>query len=472
MASITAPGVGSGLDINSLVTQLVAAEGGPASIRLAQREAATQAEISALGSLKSSLAGFQSALQGLDTLSDFRKRAAVSADEERFTASATDAAVPATYSVEVVKLAEAHKLASQGYAGSTTSVGSGTLTIQVGTASFQVAIDATATSLADIRGAINDATTNTGVSATIVTVDDGSGGSESKLLLTADATGTANAITVTVDDDDGSDSDTNGLSALVYDPLPGSGVTNLSELNAATDAEIEIDGQTVTRGSNTIGDAIEGVTIELVEAGAPADLTVSLDTAAVTAAVSDFVSAYNALIQTVGSLSSYDADTGSSGVLLGDATLRATTTLLQRELSAEVASVQGGADTLAAIGISTEADGTLTLDTSALDAAMDANFDDLGNLFAAADGIAVRLDTAIDPFVEVKGTIDSRTETLNDRIDRLGAQREALDRRLVALEERFLGQFIAMDALVAQLQSTGSFLEQQFTLLQTLTRKS
>ena len=118
MASITAPGVGSGLDIASLVSQLVAAEGQGKSIRLARREAFAQAEISALGSLKSALSSFQSAVQDLDALSDFRKRSASSADEDLFTASADDKAVAGSYSIEVVNLAAAHKLASTGYTDS------------------------------------------------------------------------------------------------------------------------------------------------------------------------------------------------------------------------------------------------------------------------------------------------------------------------------------------------------------------
>lgn len=472
MASITAPGIGSGLDIGSLVSQLVAAEGEAKSVRLAQREAFAQAEISALGSLKSALSSFQSAVQGLDALSDFRQRSASSADEDLFTASADDKAVAGSYSIEVVNLAAVHKLASAGYTDSSTQVGSGVLTISTEGNTFFVNVDAAADTLADVRDAINNEVTNSGVSATIITVDDGSGGSESRLVLTSQSTGSSGAITITVDDDDGIDGDTGGLSALVYDPAPGSGVTNLTELDAALDALIRIDGQDVTRSTNSINDAIEGVTIDLVAAGSAVELTVALDEAAVTGAVSGFVSAYNSLINTISGLTAFDADTGAAGQLLGDATLRSVSNLLRRELSAEVEGVVGDADTLTAIGITTQDNGTLVLDTAVLDAAMSANFDDLGNLFAAADGIAVRLGDAIQPFVQANGTLDSRTDSLDARIDRIASQREALDRRLASVEERFLAQFIAMDALVSQLQTTSSFLDQQLTALNALSSRA
>ena len=258
----------------------------------------------------------------------------------------------------------------------------------------------------------------------------------------------------------------------MYDPVPGSGVTHLTELDAALDALIRIDGQDVTRSTNSINDAIEGVTIDLAAPGSAVELTVALDEAAVTGAISGFVSAYNSLISAINGLTAFDADTGTAGQLLGDATIRSVSNLLRRELSAEVEGVAGNADTLTAIGITTQDNGTLVLDTAVLDGVMSENFDDLGNLFAAADGIAVRLDDAIQPFVQTNGTIDSRTDSLDARIDRIASQREALDRRLASVEARYLAQFIAMDALVAQLQTTSSFLDQQLTALNALSSRA
>ena len=470
MPTITSLGVGSGLDINEIVSQLVTAQGEASSLRLVQQEAETQAEISALGLLKSALSEFQSALGSLKSLSEFQGRSASSSNDELFTASADASAVAASYDIEVQVLAESQKVASPGYADEATDLGSGgTLTITAAGETFAITVDDADANLAGIRDAINAAENTTGVSATIAFVDDGLGGSEARLVLSGAETGTPNAFAVTVTDNDGNDTDTNGLSALVFDPA-GSGVTNMTELQAATDALIEIDGFAVTRPSNTISGAIEGVTLELVSAapGETAVLGVAVDESAVKSAIESFVTSFNSLNATLGSLSSFDPGTGQAGVLLGDATLRAVSTALRRELSAEVAAVEGELDTLVAIGITTAIDGSLSLDHSTLDAALDSGFDQLGQLFAGDNGIAGRLDTVISAYVQPAGTIDSRTDSLSGRIERINDQRNALNLRLASLERRLLDQFIAMDTLVSELQSVGSFLDQQFTALEQL----
>ena len=223
----------------------------------------------------------------------------------------------------------------------------------------------------------------------------GPGGSESKLVLTAKTTGLTNAITVTVDDDDGNDIDTNGLSALVYDP-GGSGATNLTVLQAADDAQIKLNTQTVTSATNTFTSAIEGVTIDLVAVGTSEALTVALDTASVKAAIQSFISGYNGVISTIASLGSYDADTGSAGILIGDATLLGISSAIRSAVNTRVAGVAGPFSTLAAIGVTSDAlTGQLGIDNDILDAALASNFDDLGLLFTASDGVAVRLDGAI-----------------------------------------------------------------------------
>jgi flagellar hook-associated protein 2 len=470
MASITAPGVGSGLDVSSLISELVAAEGGPTSARLARREAEAQAEISALGSLKAALSQFRDAAAGLADLAAFEGRSASSSNEELFTASATSSAVAGAYSIEVTDLAKSHRLASQGYADADATVGSGVLTIAVGANSFQVVVDAGDT-LGDVRDAINAAADNTGVAATTVNVDDGSGGTETRLLMSSAGTGSDNALTITVSDDDGTPTNLSGLSAFIYDPAPaGSGVENLDQLQGADDAVIKIDTQTVTRSSNTIDDAIDGVTINLVDAavGEPATLTVLLDTGSVKDRISGFVASFNSLNSTVAALSSFDAETLAAGTLLGDPTLRGVMSGIRRDLGARVDGLTGSLDSLAAIGVRTGAEGDLSVDAAALSKALETNFEDVGLLFAAANGVAVRLESAVEPYVQSNGTIDSRTEGLTSRVARIDEQREALDRRLTSMQSRLLAQFTAMDLLVGRLNSTGDFLSQQLDAIQSL----
>ena len=464
---IASPGIGSGLDINSLVSQLVAAEGQPKSARLAQLEVSTQAKISAFGLLKSSASDLAASIDGLKALNTFDGRSAQSGDLTVFTASASSTAAVAGYSIEVTSLAGSQKLVSGGFAATTDTVGSGVLTIGSGTKQASITITAGTDTLADVRDAINLASEQSGVSATIITVDDGMGGSENKLLLSAEETGTANAITVTVDDDDLNDTDNLGLSQLVYDPI-GGGTTNLSVATAATDAVIQVDNQTITRSSNTISDAIDGVTLNLVSAdpGSTTTLTVGRNASASRAAIENFVTRFNALQANIAELTKFDAETGERGTLLGNATLLTLGNQIRRELTDSVLGAHPDLKTLSDLGLSIQLDGSLEVDSTKLDAALADNPDGVATLFTSFDGIAVTLDAALDGIVQTGGSIDASVDGLNATLDDITDQREILERSLASLEARLFAQFNAMDALVSQLQSTSNFLTQQLSALE------
>ena len=470
MAAISSPGIGSGLDINSLIAQLVAAEGEPKSFRLAQQEASAQAQISAFGSLKSALSTFGDHVDSLSKLATFQARTATSSDLTLFNATATSSAAIASYSIEVVNLAESHKLVSKGFTASTAVVGSGSITISSGGNASTVTISPTANTLAEIRDAINVASLDTKVSATIIAVDDGGGGTVSKLLLTANETGTANTITVTVDDDDLNDLDDLGLSQLVYDPA-GSGTTRLTEASAASDAQIKIDSQTVTSASNTITGALEGVTLNLIgeSPGNAKSLTVTRDTSGVSTLINDFVTSFNAYQATVSALGKFDAETGAQGALLGSATLLTITNQVRRELTDSVIGVNGPYRTLSDVGIRTEVDGTLSVDSTVLDAALAADPDAVNSLFTSIDGIATNLDKAVESIVAGDGAIQANITGLNATLSDIADQRDDLALSLLALESRLFAQFSAMDELVAQLQSTSNFLTQQLALIESFT---
>ncbi len=463
MLSIVSSGIGSGIDIQDLVSQLVASERAPAQTRLDRREADAHAKISAFGLLKSALATFQASLDKLEGTSAFDARSATSADTKVFSASATVSASPGSYDLEVTQLAKAHKLISAGYASAGTTVGTGTMTVSLGTKSFALVIDDTSKTLAGVRDAVNAATDNPGVTATIINVDDGSGGTESKLVMSSDVTGVANAIKVTV-----VETGSPGLAQLVYDPPS---TTNLTQIDAPLDAIIKIDGQAATRSSNTISDALDGVTLSLHAKSDVASpivaLTVALDTSVGSAAVDGFVTSFNALVDTFNQIASYDAVTGIATTLLGDATVRSVESLLRRELGRDV-SAAGGSSTRVAIGISTGVDGKLSIDRTKLDAALATNPNSVRDLFGASDGLALRLGAALAGYTGSGGIIDSRTDGLDGRLTSIGEQRADLDIRTATLEQRLQAQFIAMDLLVGQLRSTSDFLTDQLALLQNL----
>ncbi len=454
---VSAPGVGSGLDINSLVSQLVAAERQPAANRINLAEVRVNSELSAIGKLKSAISSFQDTLEALKDIDNFQKRTVSQSSEDFISATATSAAVRGSYDIEVQQLAAAHKISSFPFAGVDTPVGSGTLTFTVNGNSFGVAITEEANTLADIRDAINDAIDNTGVRATIVTSDEGA-----RLILSAAETGVANEITVASTGGDG------GLWPFNFDPAAPTNI--MLELQPGQDAIALIDGFTVTSSTNSLAGAIEGVDISLLaaEPGTTTRLSIGFDDAAANTALSAFVTAYNALASTIDEVTAYDQETGVAGALLGDSIVRDLKASLRRELNAVVDMEGSPFAMLVDIGITTDLKGKLEIDSSQSAAAIELDFDAVGQLFADEnEGIAVRLDAFISRMLEETGTIGQREERLSGRLEDLGEQRERLDERMLRVEDRYFKQFQALDTLLAQFQSTSTYLTSQLANLPT-----
>ncbi len=464
MSVITATGIGSGIDISGLVSQLVEAERAPQENRLALKEAKAQSRLSAFGSLKSSLESFQNSLEKLTEVETFQKRSTSVSDEDVFTVSADTSAVAGKYAVQVEQLATNHKLASGAFTDADTSVGTGELSFTVNGESFSISVEEGSDSLADIRDAINSAEDNTGVTASIVNDQDGA-----HLVFSAVDSGAENAISVTVTTDGG---DTGDLSVLAFDPedIPGSGLTEKVE---ALDTTVIVDGFTQTSPNLSLSGMIEGVDFTIKEArpGETIDLEVKLDTGAVSNAVKNFVSTYNNLIGTLNSLTSYDPETKQAGVLQGDFTSRSIASRLRQEIGGVVEGLDPALDSLAEIGITTGDNGKLELDAEKLNAVIESDFEAISNLFGGDNGFAARLSNSVESFVQSGGILDSRTDSLKSSISRIGDQRDALDRRMEVIEARYAAQFNAMDALVSQLTTTGDFLTQQLANLPGVAKK-
>ncbi|MBK6631503.1 MAG: flagellar filament capping protein FliD [Betaproteobacteria bacterium] len=385
--ALSSPGLGSGLDVSSLVSQLMALERRPLTA-LATKEAKYQAQLSAYGSLKGALSSFKRPLQHWPTRQNFPppgKPCRSDGSHGKRPASAT----AGSYSLEVQALAQAHKLKSGSFTATSDTVGSGTLTIQFGTysggsftlnpdkAAVTISVDSGQSSLAGVRDAINAA--NAGVSASII--NDGSG---NRLVIASKDTGVANALKITVADDDANNTDTAGLSQLVYNAATG-GTTNLTQTVAAQNATAVIDGISVSKSSNTFSDAIEGVTLTLLKANTPSatTLNVSRDTAGVQASVQSFVKAYNDLNKGITDLTKYDAANKKASLLTGDATVRSVQSQLRSVFNTALTSAGGGLSTLSDIGIAFQADGTLKLDSAKLNTALNDPTKDVSTLFAA-----------------------------------------------------------------------------------------
>jgi flagellar hook-associated protein 2 len=390
--TLSSPGIGSGLDVNAIVDKLMAVERQPLD-QLSTQETKVQSQISAYGTLKSALAALQGAVHALASPTPFRSMTATFADKNVASATVSDGAVAGSYSVEVGQLAQAHKLASSGFASVASSVGSGALTFTFGTYSGgvftpnaqngvkTVTIAPAQNSLAGIRDAVNAA--NVGVTASIV--NDGSANGQ-RLVFTSSTTGAANSLKITTADDDGNNTDAAGLSQLAYDPAAAVGAgKNLAEKVAAQDALLTVDGIDIQSSTNAVKDAIAGVTLNLTQAnpGNPTTLSVAQDPGAAGAAVSAFVKAYNDLQTTITNLTKYDATAKQASVLTGDGVVRRVQAQLRSLIGGTIAGASSTFDTLSLVGVKTGSDGQLTFDTAKFNAALASNPSAVEKLFAA-----------------------------------------------------------------------------------------
>jgi flagellar hook-associated protein 2 len=451
MASVTASGVGSGLDINSIVSQLVNAERAPQATRLDSKEALIQARLSAFGSLKSALTTFQNSLSALKNADTFTKRSATSSDSAVFTATTTSAAAAGTYTVKVEQIAAKHTIASKAYAGGDAVVGSGVLNFSQNGETFSVTIADGEDSLTAIRDAVNSANDNTGVAASIVTDQDGA-----HLVFSSSKTGLDNAIQVDVTP---SATDTGNLNDLAYI----AGNFAMTEKAEAKDSIVVIDGFTLNSDNLTFEGMIEGITIDIKTAkpGENLSLTVKHDTAAVKKSIEGFVSGYNNLMTTLNDLTAYDPEADTAGLLQGDSTTRSVANRIRQEMSTLVGGLDVELNSLAELGITTIDKGKLKLDASKLSSVLNTDFANVAGVFSGDNGYASRLDTVIGNITAGGGILDNRTEGLKAQVERINDQREVLGRRIIAIEARYLAQFSALDTLLGQLNSTGAFLTQQ-----------
>ncbi|GGO84932.1 flagellar hook-associated protein 2 [Marinobacterium nitratireducens] len=463
MANITFSGIGSSLDTQAIVNAIVQAEIQPQRQLLSDRKSAINSQLSAMGKLKSALEGFQKVLEDLKSPDKFQARSVSVGNEDLLSVSASGSAVPGRYSVQVERLAEQHKLitAAGSFSSSSDAVGTGSLSISAGDNSFTVDIEAGKSSLADIRDAINKAADNDSVSATIVNVDDGSGGTEARLVLTSIDGGVANQISVSATDDDGNSSDASGLSQLSYDAATATG--NMAEHQAAVDALIYVDGLAATRSTNSISDVIDGVTLDLnkAEPGTEITVDVGVDNDKIAENVQAFVDAYNNVRSIVKSTS----ENKDASALSGDATVRSIYNQMRALMSSPVTSASPDLNVLSLVGIEIDQYGTMSLDREKLDEKLDISFSAVSDLFASSDGMAARLDTLIDSYTEFKGLLENRTDGLNRRLDGISDAEERLDRREESMTLRLSRQYNAMDTLVGQLNSTGSYLAAQLASL-------
>lgn len=409
MATITSTGLGSGVEVNSIVPQLVAVERKAADARLDRQEAQLQTKISSWGTVKSAFSEFQSTLSALRLPSTFQGISASSSDESALSVTASSTADVGNYAIEVQQLAQKHSLASMRFNDPTDVVGQGTLTLRFGTTDYDadtdtyngftqnpnrpsatIVIDSSNNTLSGLRDAINQA--NAGVQASLI--NDGVG---YRLVLNTAEGGAANSMQISVADLDGDHTDTLGLSALAFN---GS-ATNMQQTLAAQDARLKINGLEVSSATNTLTQSLKGVTLNLhaAQVGKVVQVDVRQDSSALTSALENLVTKFNELNETVNSVAGYDASTRTGGILQGDALVRGAMNQVRRQLSAPVEGLSGAVRSLMDVGIRTQADGSLKLDSAKLASALKADPAGVAGLFSAQgtasdSGIQYRSSTA------------------------------------------------------------------------------
>jgi flagellar hook-associated protein 2 len=449
---------GSVINVSSLVSQLVAATEAPQQSLISNQTQQVTTQISALAQLKGALSTFQSALSALDTPSAFQLETANSSAPAVFTATAGNGAPTGTYNVSVSALATAQQLLSNPVAGST--IGTGTLQLSLGVSSFSVTLDSTDNTLQGLAAAINSASGNPGIAATVL-----QGASGAYLLLSSSQTGAANTIQVT--ETDGG----NGLEGFSY----GTGNTgNYTQEAAAQDAAFSVSGVNFTSPSNTVSDAMSGVTLNLLgtspTSGTPptptaATLSIANDTSTISSNIQAFVSAYNTLQSTLVQLGGYDSSTNTAGPMMGDAGLEGIQNQIQQALYSIVNTGSPTCNTLASIGITTNADGTLSVNGATLSAALNGNFSAVSQLFSSTSGVAASLNNDISSALGPNGSLTAEGNTLASQENSLTEQSNQLQTQMAALQASLTQQYSALNTLLSSLQTTSSYLSQAFASL-------
>lgn len=458
MASISSLGVGSGLDLSGLLNQLDTAERLKLQ-PLTQQKQVNQSKISAYGRLQGSLSALQAASARLNDAKTFQGLSSRISGSGVAVATKSDA-VAGSYQVKVTQLAQAQSLATSGVESKTAALGEGTLSIQVGSASaFDITLNSTNNTLEGIRDAINSE--KKGVTASIV--NDGSG-TPYRLVLTSDKTGTASELTVSFDD-----GDAGGISRLeellnAHDAVSNPEGHKISV--AAKNAELQVNGIDISSQSNTVEGALQGITLTLSATGDAQTLTVERDTAAMKSAVTNFVDTYNTLVGTMSSLASFNAETQVAGELLGDSALRSVQGRLR---SAMGEGVSGSAySNLSQLGISLQLDGKLKVDSEKLDAAIKGDPAELSAFFAGAsegEGFAGRLVTGLKDMLSSDGALTKATEGLKARNKSIDERYTRMEATIDSTIERYRTQFARLDSLIAEMNSTSSYITQQFESL-------
>lgn len=459
--AISSAGVGSGLDVNSIVSKLVAIERQPLT-QLKTKASSIQTQLSLYGKIKSQMSALGDAAAVLAGKSGWNVQKASSSNASAVGVSVGTGAVASALSISVQQLARAQSSASQGLAAGVAVGATGTLNIEAGSwsddatpvftpgTSVPISIVAGDT-VSDIASKINSA--SAGVTATVLR-----DGANERLVIRSTSTGVASGFRLNEPAD-------SGLSAFGFtNPSDGSGFAG----QTALDAKVNINGVDVVSATNKMTDAIPGVTLQLNQVTtAPAEITVETDDEVIQKNIQTFVDAYNALNTTIADATKYTAATKTAGPLQGDATTLGLQSALRSMLGS--GSVGSTFSRLSDVGIERQTDGSLKVNTTKLAAAQQ-DLPNLKNLFTAdnsdatTNGFGLKVRDFARAMVAFDGQVSNKATALQSSIDRNSTEQDRVNDRASRIETQLYKQYSALDSQMAQLNSLSSFVTAQLAV--------
>jgi flagellar hook-associated protein 2 len=468
---ISSAGIGSGIDVNSIVSQLLALERKPIDL-LSATKTKLDAQLSSYGKLQASLGAVRDAARALTDASAWTPTTVASSDAAAVSAISSGSSPPGNYAVEVTRLAAAQSATTVTIPTPASVVGTGTLTIEMGqwftdppdftpnagTNSISITIGPGEDTLTAIRDKINAA--GAGVAASIV--NDATG---SRLAIRSKESGEENGFRISVADDDGNGSDTSGLSMLAFNPA---GSSSMVQAQAAANAVLTINNIPINSASNTLTDVLDGLTVRVSRlTTGPVDLSVNRDNETIKKTITTFAEAYNGLVKLMREQTAYDENAKTAGTLQGDSTAVG----LMNKLRTMVGSNSGATTAftrLSDVGLDPQRDGTLTINASKLDSAL-GRIDDLKAFFSrdedgtASDGFGTMLRQFADLTLGADGAISTRQDSLRTRIEGISDRTTQMEDRLLLTEKRLRDQYTKLDSNMAALSSLQAYVSQQVT---------
>jgi len=487
MATISSLGIGSNLDLTTLLANIKNGEQAPL-VALQKQQTVFTAKLSAYGQISSALSALQTASEALAKPELFTAVKASASDSTVVSASAAASASSGVYSLNVTRLSQAQSVAAAGVADTSTAIGTAvtsTLTLDFGTISggtldpatgkytgatfsadaartaTSITIDSSNNTLAGIRDAIN---VNADIGVTASIVNDGSA-TPNRLVFTSKLTGETSSMRIAVT------GDATLASLLNHDPA-GLPAAQLQQTVVAQNSQLTVNGIAVTSANNTVVDAAPGVTMTLAKVGT-STLTVNNDTSSVETAVNNFVKAFNNLQSVASKYTTFDAGKATGGALLGDSVLRNIQVGIRSALSSAQTDDGSGLTMLSNIGVSFQKDGTLTTDATKLKAALDGKMSGVASLFSGSAGVGgygTQMAALITSYTETDGTLSSATKGINTRLDTLSVRYDKAQERIEATVARYKAQFTQLDLMMSRMTATSSYLTQQFELINAPTK--